>query len=113
MAFPPLFDEVQGFFKTYPLQEEKILHELDRLNTPFLSSLITENVDVILNGSGGIGQLGGGVFQFTSNIFGGVFSALIVIVLSFYLVTQEKGIENFLRIVVPLEYEVYAIDLWT
>ncbi|MDO8600341.1 MAG: AI-2E family transporter [bacterium] len=113
MVFPPLFDEVQGFFKTYPLQEKKLLHELDRLNTPFLSSLITDNVDVILNGSGGIGKLGGGVFQFTSNIFGGVFSTLIVIVLSFYLVTQERGIENFLRIVTPLEYETYAIDLWT
>lgn len=112
MVFPPLFDEVQGFFKTYPLQEKKILREFDRINAPFLSSLVTENIDVILNGSGGIGQLGGGVFQFTSNIFGGVFSALIVVVLSFYLITQERGIEIFLRIVVPLEYEAYAIDLW-
>lgn len=113
MVFPPLFDEVQGFFRTYPMQEQKILHELNRLQAPFLSSLITENIDVVLNGAGGIGKLGSGVFQFTSNIFGGVFSAIIVIVLSFYLVTQERGIENFLRLVVPLEYEEYAIDLWT
>lgn len=113
MAFPPLFDEVQGFFKTYPLQEQKILRELNRLQAPFLSSLITENLDIILNGGGGIGKLGGGVFQFTSNIFGGVFSAIIIVVLSFYLVTQERGIENFLRLVVPLEYEEYAIDLWS
>lgn len=113
MAFPPLFEEVQGFFKTYPMQERKLLRELDRMNATFLSSLITENIDVVLNGAGGIGKLGGGVFQFTSNIFGGVFSAIIVVVLSFYLITQERGIENFLRLVVPLEYEEYAIDLWT
>lgn len=113
MAFPPLFDEVQGFFRTYPVQEQKILRELNRLQAPFLSSLITDNIDVVLNGAGGIGKLGGGAFQFASNIFGGVFSAIIVVVLSFYLVTQERGIENFLRLVVPLEYEEYAIDLWT
>jgi predicted PurR-regulated permease PerM len=112
MVFPPLFDEVQGFFRIYPMQEQKLLRELDRINAPFLSSLVTDNIDIILNGTGGIGQLGGGVFQFASNIFGGVFSALIVTVLSFYLVTQERGIENFLRIVTPLEYEEYAIDLW-
>ena len=38
---------------------------------------------------------------------------VILIVVSFYLATQENGIENFLRLVTPLEYEEYMIDLWT
>ena len=32
--------------------------------------------------------------------------------ISFYLSVQEHGIENFLRIVTPLEHEAYILDLW-
>ena len=33
-------------------------------------------------------------------------------IISFYLSIQERGIENFLRIILPIEYETYAVDLW-
>jgi predicted PurR-regulated permease PerM len=36
----------------------------------------------------------------------------MLIVISFYLSVQERGIENFLRIVTPLEHERYILDLW-
>jgi predicted PurR-regulated permease PerM len=53
-----------------------------------------------------------GFFHATAKIFGGVLSFILIIVLSFYLSFQKKGIENFLRIVTPLPYEEYIIDLW-
>lgn len=57
-------------------------------------------------------QISGGVFQTVSNIFGGVVSFILVVVFSFYLAVQERGIEKFLRVVVPVEYEEYAVNLW-
>ncbi|MDO8555423.1 MAG: AI-2E family transporter [bacterium] len=48
----------------------------------------------------------------TANIFGGVMSFILIIVLSFYLSVQKHGLENFLRIVTPLQYESYVLDLW-
>ncbi|MBU0611835.1 AI-2E family transporter [Patescibacteria group bacterium] len=59
-----------------------------------------------------IANLSGGFFQVLSVAFGSIFNVTIMIVISFYLSIQEKGIENFLRIVVPLKHEDYAIDLW-
>jgi len=53
-----------------------------------------------------------GFFQATAQIFGGVLSFILIIVLSFYLSVQENGIENFLRLVLPVQYENYIIDLW-
>ncbi len=50
--------------------------------------------------------------QTASIIFGGVFSFILILVLSFYLTVQERGIENFLRIITPLKYERYILDLW-
>jgi predicted PurR-regulated permease PerM len=45
-------------------------------------------------------------------IFGGLINAMLVVIISFYLSIQEKGIEQFLRVVVPDQYEDYIVDLW-
>jgi predicted PurR-regulated permease PerM len=45
-------------------------------------------------------------------LFGGIFSFILIIVLSFYLSAQESGVENFLRIITPLKNEKYVIGLW-
>lgn len=54
----------------------------------------------------------GDFFQTVTGIFGGALSLLVVVVLSFYLSVQEHGIENFLRIVTPLHYEEYVLNVW-
>ena len=46
------------------------------------------------------------------SIFGGIFSFLAILVISFYLAVMKKGIENFLTSLIPSEYEGYAISLW-
>lgn len=59
-----------------------------------------------------ISNLSGGFFSTLSVAFGGIFNFVLIVVISFYLSIQEKGIENFLRIIVPIQYENYAVDLW-
>lgn len=70
-----------------------------------VAGLLTVSKEFILN-------LSGGFFNTISVAFDGVFNFVLIIVISFYLAIQEKGIENFLKIVVPLRYETYAVDLW-
>jgi predicted PurR-regulated permease PerM len=53
-----------------------------------------------------------GAFKAASFIFGGVLSFMLIIVLSFYLVVQEDGVENFIRIITPSNKHEYAINLW-
>lgn len=57
-------------------------------------------------------NLSGGFFQILSAAFGSVFNFLLIILISFYLSIQEKGIENFLRLIFPIQYEDYVVDLW-
>lgn len=52
------------------------------------------------------------VIQLVATFFGGIFSLLLVIVLSFYFALQETGVDDFLRVIVPASQEEYAIDLW-
>src|SRR3989344_785119 len=54
----------------------------------------------------------GGVVQLFATFFGGVFSLLLVIVLSFYFALQDTGVDDFLRLLIPAKHEDYAVDLW-
>ncbi len=57
-------------------------------------------------------SVSGGFFNVFGSAFGGVLNMLLIMVISFYLSVSEKGIENFLRIIIPDRHEEYAISLW-
>jgi len=60
-----------------------------------------------------ISNLSGGFFSLLEVAFGSIFNFVLIILVSFYLSIQEKGIENFLQIIIPAKYDDYAVDLWT
>src|SRR3989338_6537606 len=68
--------------------------------------------ELITNFSSALTGTTEGFLQTISVVFGGVLSFILIIVLSFYLAVQEYGVTKFLKIVVPLRYEHYVIDLW-
>ncbi len=51
-------------------------------------------------------------FKTASVLFGGVFSLILIVVLSFYLAVQEEGVADFLRIVAPVKHHEYIVGLW-
>ncbi len=59
-----------------------------------------------------VDNLSGGLFQTLSVAFGSIFNVISIVLISFYLSIQERGIESFLRLIFPLKYEDYAVDLW-
>lgn len=59
------------------------------------------------------GSLTAGATSVLGSTFGSLLNIILVIVMSFYLSIQEKGIETFLRILTPVKHEKYVIDLWT
>jgi predicted PurR-regulated permease PerM len=53
-----------------------------------------------------------GATSVIGSTFGGLLNVILVIVMSFYLSIQEKGIDVFLRILTPVRHEKYVVDLW-
>ncbi len=53
-----------------------------------------------------------GILRTVTTVFGGIFSFMLIIVLSFYFAMQETGIDDFLRVVSPVKYQAYVLDLW-
>src|SRR3989338_3754827 len=70
-----------------------------------LTTLLLVSKAFILN-------LSGGFFKTLSIAFGSIFNFILIILISFYLSIQERGIENFLRLIVPIQYDDYVVDLW-
>lgn len=53
-----------------------------------------------------------GLLNAVSGIFGGLLSFILVVVLSFYLAVQEDGVQDFLKVIVPVRNQKYVLDLW-
>ena len=115
---PPILTDAGNFLSTVP-------QYLNTLNIPaslggsaLISTLGTTHqaqsiFDTILEfRSAFSADTSQGTFQLISTFFGGIFSLFIVVILSFYFAIQETGVEDFLKLVTPSEYESYIINLW-
>lgn len=112
---PPIISEAQSFLSTAP-------QYLDTLNLPTSLSGVAESAQsagqgqsvfqTLLAFQSAFTETSGGVVRIISTFFGGIFSLLLVIVLSFYFAVQSTGVADFLRIITPHKNENYVIDLW-
>lgn len=113
LVLPSLADEFSAFLDAFPRYQRILLSELRTFrDLPFFASLSEGAESVILNPPFDLRSAGSSAFDLIVSIFGGAFSVIILIIVSFYLASQENGIERFLRIVTPLNEEEYVVDLW-
>ena len=113
LIFPLFAEEIRTFVTSYPLLEEQIRSGIAQAGTLPIISFFAANVGELFRiPSAYLERLGGGVTDVVAATFGGIFSFVLIVVFSFYLAAQEKGIEIFLRLVTPLRHEAYVLDLW-
>lgn len=119
LFFPPIIADAAGFLSAMPKY-------LDTINSSgaFSSGISSATnliggqqgaqsfVQTLLSLQGVFTATSGGVLQLFVTFFGGIFSLVLVIVLSFYFALQDTGVDDFLRMVMPVAYEDYSVDLW-
>lgn len=109
---PPLLKDFSEFFSSFP----RYFDFLDKWN-PWGDVLDYQQIltNLAANFTGGVGvatDAAGGIVRTVGGVFRGIVSFILILVISFYFAVQEKGIENFLKIIVPVKNEKYVIDLW-
>lgn len=107
---PPLINEALDFFKTLPSYFEKL--NLTSIQAPLgegdggaFATQLLQMQDVLKTSS--MSVLGA-----ANTIFGGLMSFILIVVLSFYIAVQDKGLDGFLRLVTPLRHHGYLLGLW-
>lgn len=114
LIVPLLLDELRSAAATLGAVQDKFFEGIGTIAGVNLGLFIAENARLLLRvPSEYIGQVSGGVINVISQGVGGLFTSALVVIFSFYLAAQEKGIENFLRMVTPLAHEPYLLDLWS
>lgn len=114
LIIPTMVSEIGVFAKALPDYLEKLSSSQSIQNIiPGVPESIAGIIqEATLKLQDFLGQFRQNFFQTAATVFGGVFSFLLIIVISFYLSVQERGIEKFLRLATPAKYEKYILDLW-
>jgi predicted PurR-regulated permease PerM len=106
---------VQALGSYFP--DDTVLHALQpgaSAGNGFMSNFTDPNSSVEFRAGiqNFISNSGAGVLQTVSVFFGGVFNAVLIAVITFYLSIEEHGIEHFLRVISPIRKQEYVIGLW-
>ncbi|KKT57201.1 MAG: hypothetical protein UW49_C0007G0081 [Candidatus Giovannonibacteria bacterium GW2011_GWB1_44_23] len=115
LIVPPLFGDILEFLSALPSYIEGAVGPRGSffLLFPEIPTEFSKFIaDAAISFEKYLVELTPGLFSAGAALFGGILSLVLLIVISFYLSVQEHGIENFLRIVTPLENEEYILNLW-
>lgn len=113
--FVPIFlDELIGIIDLLPA-DSSVSTIFGQFGDGQLKDLLTQFVDT--NPIEAVNQIRNqfattGLVKSFGAVFGGLVNFLLVIVISFYLAMRERGVEQFLRIVTPVQHEAYVLDVW-
>jgi len=105
---PPIIKEASDLVEKFPHYVEKIFYFKESISQYGLLDNLRENLGTI---SSNLRGAAGGVFSTVSGIFGGIFSFFLVLVITFYMVTEENALKKLIWSVVPGSHQVYAMQL--
>lgn len=106
LTIPGFIEQINTYLKT---PHPTYFSELDLFGDA-VSQL--RNTDIVAAIKDGLVGAGGGIANTAGAFFNGFTQVLVLGVLTFYLAVQERGIENFLRIITPSKNESYILGLW-
>ncbi|MEK7091964.1 MAG: AI-2E family transporter [Patescibacteria group bacterium] len=114
---PPIFSELIDIASTIPHQLNTFLLGNPAWNViaPLTANFVRDFSLADLANSGVSSYLPSiptNVISTLRFLFNGIFELTLIIVISFYLAVQRHGIEDLIRLVVPLRNENYVLGLW-
>ena len=106
---PLVLDQLRDFFQNYPTYFGKIEEAAGVITfLPGLSGNIHELLSQLTEQIPSLTSL----ISYISAIFGGILSFVVVLVVSFYLSISRNALDNFLKAILPPQFEVYVHSLW-
>lgn len=109
ILLPIMLDELRDFSQNYPTYFGKIEEAAGTVTfLPGLSGNIHELLAQLTEQIPSFTSL----LSYASSIFGGVASFIVVLVVSFYLSLSRGALDDFLRSILPPQFEAYIHGLW-
>lgn len=107
IIIPPLSEQISNVSNNLTFYSQKI----NALNINY-SQLFFEGKDFLTVIGNSLSNVSGGVVKTATSIFGGVASALTVLVLTFYILVEQDSIEKFILAFVPKTKHKHSLHIY-
>jgi len=112
LIVPPIIKEVNGMSNNLPSYIESASSKFSLLKDYSLKYGLIDNTKSSFNAIAGYLQnTASGVFFTLFNIFGGIFSFILILVLTFYMVVEESAIKKLVWSLAPEKNQTYIMHL--
>jgi predicted PurR-regulated permease PerM len=114
LVVPYISDDINRLILVLPKVIDRVSTSLDQAqqSSPQYLDFLGELQNILSTFSSYLQQASQSIVGLIVNVFGGVFSFVAILIISFYLSVTRKGIEVFLGSVVPEKHERYVVSLW-
>ncbi len=114
LILPSVLSDLSNLTSYLPKVTQQISDSLDSVQSgaPKYFDFVAELQNILEVLAGYLQQFSQSTLNLAVSTFGGLFSFIAVVVLSFYLSVMKDGVPNFLSAISPERYESYIIDLW-
>lgn len=112
LLVPAITHEAKALVKSLVTQWDRFASQVDALKQFSSQYGIGNELESSLQTLGsGLQSTFGNVFDTVTGFFGSVFSFILVLVLTFYMVVQEEAIKRAMRVFVPDQYHPFVTQL--
>lgn len=112
LLISPIQEQAGELARNVPMYYEKISSNFSSFQQYSQNSGLAQQIeDWSSSLAANLSKTPGGIFSTLSSIVGGIFSFFIVLVMIFYMVTEENATKRIIRSVVPDKYHPYLIQI--
>jgi predicted PurR-regulated permease PerM len=112
LIIPPIIKEVNGISSDFPRYFESVFSKFSSLKDYSAKYGVLSHVQGSLDFiSGYLSTTASGIFFTVTNIFGGIFSFILILVLTFYLVVEETAMKKLVWSIAPTKHQSYIMQL--
>jgi len=114
LLIPALVTQVSELAQNFPAIYQKFVNEFGAFQDFSARAGIQQSIGNVLQSlQGSVSNVGGSVFSALSGFFGGVIAFIAVLIMTYYMVTEESGMKKFFRSIAPVKFQPYLHELIT
>jgi len=114
LIVPTFARDVKDFASNLPNYIESLSEKFKSIQSASskYGFIINKFQDFLSNIGDTLRQISSNVLSVAIGVFGGVFSFLLILIMSFYISAQKKGVQRVLTAILPINYRDYVLNLW-
>ncbi len=114
LIIPSLVTQVSELAQNFPTLYQKFINEFGAIRSLSTSAGFQQNIDGFLKSlQSNIGNIGSGIFGALTGFFGGLISFIAILVLTYYMVSEESGMKRFFRAILPTQYQPFFAQVFS